>query len=113
MDKLDFQEHQKELLTRLLEVGKTKQAEYANAEDAFHNFNDGVGISMHESREALAWEYCTKHLQSVRDIIKHVDLGGVNGHPTQGLIDEKFGDIIVYMTLLHGMLTDKINKQDE
>ena len=67
----------------------------------------------HDQRGASAWEFCVKHLQSVRDIIKSVEVGGeVHGYPTQELIDEKFGDIIIYMTLLHGMLTDRINEYE-
>ena len=113
MNLKNFQDHQEDFLGKLLEVCKTKQKEYADGENAFHNFEQSGGFSLHKEREACAWEFCVKHLQSVRDIIKHVESGGVNGYPTQALIDEKFGDIIVYMTLMHGMLTDRINKYEE
>jgi hypothetical protein len=107
MDGNEFQEHQKKLLGNLLEVCRAKQKEYANNENAFHNFEEAVGISMNKERETVAWEFCVKHLQSVRDIITDIEDG--NGPPKQALIDEKFGDIIVYMTLMHGMITDRIN----
>ena len=110
MNLIQFQGHQEEFLGKLLEVCKAKQKEYADGENAFHNFEEATGMSVCNERETIAWELCVKHLQSVKDIIKHVEVGGdVNGHPTQALIDEKFGDIIVYMTLMHGMLTDRIN----
>ena len=110
MNLIQFQEHQKKFLGDLLEVCRAKQREYADGTNAFHNFEEGVGFSLSNEREAVAWEFCVKHMQSVRDIIRHVETGGdVNGHPSQALIDEKFGDIIVYMTLIHGMLTDRIS----
>ena len=103
----EFQEHQKKLLGDLLEVCRAKQREYANNKNAFHNFEEAVGISMNKERETVAWAFCVKHLQSVRDIITDIEEG--KELPTQALIDEKFGDIIVYMTLMHGMITDRIN----
>ena len=110
----EFQEHQKKFLGGLLEVCRIKQREYTDGDNAFHNFEETVGISMAKERETVAWEYSVKHLQSVRDIIKHVEVGGeVNGFPTQALLDEKFGDIIVYMTLMHGMLSDRVAKYEE
>jgi hypothetical protein len=110
MEGIEFQEHQKKLLGKLLETARTKQREYNGIDNAFHNFEDAAGMALVNERESIAWEYCVKHLQSVRDIIKHVEVGGdVNGYPTQDLIDEKFGDVIVYMTLIHGMITDRIN----
>ena len=107
MNGIEFQEHQKKLLGDLLEVCRAKQKEYANNENAFHNFEEAVGFSMGSERETVAWAFCVKHLQSVRDIITDIDKG--DELPTQALIDEKFGDIIVYMTLMHGMITDRIN----
>jgi hypothetical protein len=110
MNLKEFQEHQKSFLGELLERCRRKQREYSDGENAFHNFEDATGIAMCNERETIAWELCVKHMQSVRDIVKHVEVEGhVDHHPTQELIDEKFGDIIVYMTLMHGMLTDRIN----
>lgn len=106
----EFQEHQKKFLGDLLEVCRAKQREYASNKNAFHNFEEAVGFSMSNQRETVAWDFCVKHLQSVRDMINTVEEeGDANEHITQALIDEKFGDIIVYMTLMHGMLTDRIN----
>ena len=110
----EFQKHQEDFFNNLLVVCRKKQAEYAADGNAFHNFENSAGFSMMNERESAAWEFCVKHLQSVRDIIKSVEVGGeVHGYPTQELIDEKFGDIIVYMTLMHGMLTDRINTYEE
>ena len=114
MELIQFQEHQKEFLGKLLEVCRAKQREYADGKNAFHNFEEAVGFSTHNSREACGWEFCVKHLQSVRDIINNVDeTGTINGFADQALLDEKFGDIIVYMTLLHGMLTDRIKENEK
>lgn len=114
MNKDEFREHQKQFLGSLLERARHKQREYTDGENAFHNFEEAVGLTLCNERETVAWEYCAKHLQSVRDFIKHVEVGGdVNGHPTQEMIDEKFGDIIVYMTLMHGMLTQRITEDEQ
>lgn len=110
----EFNAHQQEFLGQLFDLTGKKSKEYNTTDDRFDHFKQAVGFSLCKEREGVAWEFCVKHLQSVRDLIKHVEDGGdVNGHPTQKMIDEKFGDIIVYMTLMHGMLTDRINKYEE
>lgn len=119
MNVKEFQEHQEQFLNKLLEVCKRKQVEYSDGKNGFHNFENATGFSMHKARESTAWEFCVKHLQSVRDIIEGVERAegalfyDQQGKLTQEVIDEKFGDIIVYMTLMHGMLTDRINQKEK
>lgn len=108
MNLSEFQKHQEELFNSLLETCRRKQAEYAANGNAFHNFENATGISLHNERESTAWEFAVKHLQSVRDIIELIEKGGL---PTQAMVDEKIGDIIVYMTLIHGMMTDRIQTE--
>jgi hypothetical protein len=59
------------------------------------------GLSFHDKPEMVAWEFATKHFQSIKDIIS----GKVPA--SQATIDEKFGDAIVYLLLMKGMLTEK------
>ena len=82
-----------------------KGREYANEENAFHNFIKAKGLSFHNCREKIAWEYSVKHLQSIKDIIQEVDKGGI---PSPSAVEEKIGDAINYLILIEAMLQDTI-----
>ncbi len=93
---------------------QTKGTEYGADKSAFHNFTEAAGnISFHSSREKVAWEYMTKHLQSIKDIISN---NGFNGIDNQGFpsrtsketIREKIGDAINYLILIEGMLLEDL-----
>ena len=56
---------------------------------------------IHDKPEMVAWEFATKHFQSIKDIIS----GKVPA--SQAAIDEKFGDAIVYLLLMKGMMTER------
>jgi hypothetical protein len=83
-----------------------KGTEYATGGDAFHNFNQAKGLSFHNSREKIAWEYSVKHLQSIKDIIELVDKGGI---PSLAAVEEKFGDAINYLILIEAMIKESIS----
>lgn len=105
MDSNKFDQLAIELLDKTKETLTTKRKEYAGDKDVFHNFEQGIKLSMHKHREAYAWELCVKHLQSVKDII-----GNVENLPSEDMIREKFGDIRAYMILMEIMLLQrKIN----
>lgn len=89
-------------------VMRAKNKEYANDSDKFHNFKASTGISFHSAPEKIAWEFMTKHLQSIKDILDHVEVGGYNGYPTEALVEEKIGDAINYLILIEGMLKERI-----
>jgi len=78
--------------------------EYSRGKDAFHNFNQAQGLSTTGTPAKVAWEFCVKHLQSLKDLLNDNE-EGVDINPE--VIDEKIGDIIVYMTLIRGMLREK------
>lgn len=103
----EFNEHQKEFFDMLIELTHEKSKEYNTTQERFDHFVEAAGFSLHNKKESIAWEFCVKHLQSVRDMIKSVEQGDTKGL-TQDRLDEKFGDIIIYMTLIHAMLSDKI-----
>lgn len=98
-------------LERAKETLTIKAGEYSTHDDRFSDFNKATGLSFHESREKVAWEYMCKHLQSIKNILNHVEIG-VNGHPTKELISEKFKDSINYLLLIEAMIVDKIDKYE-
>lgn len=93
------------------QVMMQKNKEYATDFDKFHNFKSSTGISFHSAPEKVAWEFMTKHLQSIKDMLNHVEVGGYNGHPSEAYIEEKIGDAINYLILIEGMLKERINEK--
>lgn len=96
-----FLDSQNKFLTELLERTSKKQIEYSRHQDPFHNFKKAAQLSLTENEVAVAWEFCVKHLQSLKDLIldynNEVEI-------SKDIVDEKIGDIIIYMTLIRGML---------
>lgn len=84
-----------------------KGAEYSTDNNVFHNFDESVGISFAKSPEMVAWEYMTKHLQSIRDLVE-LTQHGYMGYPSETLVNEKIGDAINYLVLIEGMLKKRI-----
>lgn len=91
------------------EVMKRKAREYADANNVFSNFEKATGLSFHNERETVLWEYMVKHLQSIKDIVNVLEVGGeVKGHFNSLLVDEKIGDAINYLLILRSMLHQRI-----
>lgn len=110
MNRKEFYSYLKFVKERTTDTLFSKGDEYNYNEGAFENFEEGVAIGLSNTREAVAWGYVTKHIQSVRAMIREVE-NGQTDHLTDKNIDEKFGDIINYMILLEAMLKEKVNKQ--
>lgn len=108
MNRVDFNNHVEDVFDRSRNVMVKKGAEYSGDAEVFHNFNNSVGISIHKTNVAVAWEYLTKHLQSVKDMITAIELDGSLGKINQSMLDEKFGDIINYFLLIEGMIKEKV-----
>lgn len=94
-----FLEAQLEDIRRKLAV---KGAEYVPGTEEvsrFHNFEIGAALNS-ESIEKTLWGFVTKHIVSLSDMVK------VNSTDYDiSVWDEKIGDVIIYMLLLHGMVT--------
>ena len=101
-----FEEHLEDVFSRTRKVLLQKRNEYAGDKDVFNNFNNATGISLHKTNTSVGWEYCVKHLQSIKDLIQEVENGNRN-NLTTSRINEKFGDVINYFILLEGMLKEK------
>lgn len=96
MDKITFNNHVQKRLEEIKTLLTSKSAEYSEVTDVHHNFKKATGLSLHNKPEQVLWEYCVKHLQSIRDIVngKEVDYSTVK---------EKTGDVIAYMLILESM----------
>jgi len=111
MNQSNFNEHVEECFERSRKVLVQKRAEYSKDKDVFHNFNNAIGISLHDTNVAVAWEYCVKHLQSIKDIIEAVETTALNLTVSKDVLSEKFGDAINYFLLIEGMLKEIIDNQ--
>lgn len=107
MRKEDFNILLKERINDIEQKLVNKREEYATGEDVFSAFKKATGISFHDCPEQLAWEYMTKHLQSIKDMIQHVAIDGYNGYPDKDLLREKFGDAINYLLLIELMMVER------
>jgi hypothetical protein len=94
-------------LNLIKQVLLSKGKEYSTDLDVFHNFKAATGLSFHEAPEKVCWEFMVKHLQSIKDILNHIEILGINDYPTREIITEKFGDAINYLVLLEGMLEER------
>lgn len=86
-----------------------KGEEYSTANNVFHNFDDSVGIAFAKSPEMVAWEYMSKHLQSIRDLVEQTQ-HGYAGFPKEEMINEKIGDAVNYLILIEGMFKQRIKE---
>lgn len=88
---------------KCLEVLNRKSEEYMRNDDKLHNFKRAgqlLGVIPEEALLGMA----TKHIVSIIDMVRDVSEGR---KVTQDLVDEKIGDVINYMVLLEGLLTER------
>ncbi|TXG79640.1 MAG: hypothetical protein E6R13_09620 [Spirochaetes bacterium] len=113
MDRPTFDQIVERRLDLIRKVLVSKGKEYSTDHDVFHNFRAATGVSFHDAPEKVAWEFMTKHLQSIKDILNHVETGGFNGHPSEALVEEKIGDAVNYLILIEGMLKERIKNENK
>ena len=102
MNREGFSEFYKDLVQEYYSRMIGKGAEYSTDEDAFDNFKTAAGILGGTQEQALLG-FVTKHIVSIRDLIIADDLDNYE------MVNEKIGDIIVYMVLLLGMIKERDN----
>jgi hypothetical protein len=107
MERNRFNEVVEKRIKLITDVLAKKGKEYSGDKDVFHNFKNATGISFHEAPEKVAWEFMTKHLMSIKDMLDKVEQNP-SQEPTQELIEEKIGDAINYLILIEGMLKERI-----
>jgi len=88
------------------DVLETKNSEYADKDDVFKAFTESLPLSFHDTKQAVAWEFMVKHLQSIKMIIEaRAKTGKI---PDQKVLEEKIGDAINYLILIEGMFKEDI-----
>lgn len=91
------------------EVLEHKNSEYADKEDVFKAFTESLPLSFHDTKQAVAWEFMVKHLQSIKMIIEAKAKSGKL--PDEKLLEEKIGDAVNYLILIEGMFKEDLQPQ--
>ena len=86
------------------DVLQSKNEEYAGQEDVFKAFTESLPLSFHDTKQAVAWEFMVKHLQSVKMIIEARSKSGKIRD--EKVLEEKIGDAINYLILIEGMFKE-------
>jgi hypothetical protein len=86
------------------DVLQSKNEEYAGQEDVFKAFTESLPLSFHDTKQAVAWEFMVKHLQSIKMIIETKAKKGKL--PDEKVLEEKIGDAINYLILIEGMFKE-------
>jgi hypothetical protein len=85
-------------------VLQRKNEEYAGKDDVFKAFTEALPLSFHDTKQAVAWEFMVKHLQSIKLIIE--ERAKTGKIPDEKLLEEKIGDAINYLILIEGMFKE-------
>lgn len=109
MTETEFEQIVKDTLNQIRETLIIKGKEYRRNGNPFHNFDEGAKITS-MSREKVLDGFMLKHVISVNDIVNDLDK---NILPKKSTIDEKIGDILIYMIIKKASLIDKINNYDK
>ena len=88
------------------DVLETKNSEYADKDDVFKAFTESLPLSFHDTKQAVAWEFMVKHLQSIKMIIEAKAKTGKI--PDEKMLEEKIGDAINYLILIEGMFKEEM-----
>lgn len=92
-------------LRKIKEILFIKAKEYIREDNPFHNMDCAANDLNKEPEDALVG-MAIKHWISIKDMINDLYEGKV---PTEAVIDEKFGDWIVWMILLEGLFKRRLN----
>jgi hypothetical protein len=96
-------------LNSIRETLLVKGKEYRRNNNPFHNFDIGAQRSG-LIREKVLDGFLLKHEISIADITNDLAEGKL---PTIKVLDEKFGDNIIYLILKMASIIDKIEENDE
>lgn len=104
-----FDEIVDEVCKQITDTLKIKAKEYRRNNNPFHNFDIGSQKSG-LIREKVLDGFLLKHEISIADITN--DLVDTK-LPTKELLDEKFGDNIIYLILKKASIIDRIEEYEE
>jgi len=106
-----FQEVVEEQLDNIRNTLVIKAKEYSRNNDPLHNFNVGTKQSVTgETREEVIWGMARKHWISIQDIRADIKAGKL---PSKATLDEKFGDMLVYLLIEKASIINKIENHGE
>lgn len=103
-----FDEVVDEALEQIRFVLKFKAKEYRRNQNPFHNFDIGAQRSG-LIREKVLDGFLLKHEISIADMTNDLVEGKL---PTKELLDEKFGDNIIYLIIKKASIIDKIESNE-
>ena len=103
MNRQEFNKELDKLLDSIRQRFKVKGDEYATEESVFANFDKGGRVTGLPP-EIVLDGYLTKHYVSYRDMLDCIYSGF---RPSNELIDEKLGDIILYFILQKIMMENQ------
>ena len=106
MNPQEFDRIMDERITQCVATLSTKEGEYSQGGDRFHNFKRAAEIVGSTPERALIG-MANKHLVSVLDIIDNLDRGYL---AEKALWNEKIGDLLNYLLLLDGMLQERYGR---
>lgn len=89
-------------LEQIKELLINKGKEYRRNNNPYHNFERGAALSSN-SREDVLQGFLLKHLISVEDMRKDINIGTFQ---TVEKIEEKYNDIIVYFLIEKAMMLE-------
>tara|TARA_B100000902_G_C27182464_1_gene849661 strand:- start:345 stop:659 length:315 start_codon:yes stop_codon:yes gene_type:complete len=99
----DFNKLLESRFKKTRETYSRKMNEYATDLDVFQSFKEGVGFSFQDTPEGVAWNYASKHFESIKNIISKIP----NEIPSHELVDEKIGDAINYLIIIEGLIKER------
>ncbi len=105
----EFEKIVEERIEKTKHLMLVKAKEYVRNNDRFHNFNRTAEMNRETPTRALHG-MLSKHLVSYLDILDDIDKGKM---PSEEIVNEKFGDIIVYFHLQEALIKTKIDKNKE
>lgn len=101
MNPKEFEKIRDRRVKKMVEVSEEKRRVYATPDDEFYNLRRSAKIT--NTDIATTWKVkMAKQLTTVLDMLE----GRIT--PTQELIDEKLGDVCVYMIIAEGILREKM-----
>lgn len=108
-DELEFDALVEETLQQIRETLIVKGKEYRRNNNPYHNFEVGAR-KKNITREKALDGMLLKHEISIEDITNDLDRGVL---PTEAMVNEKFGDNLVFLIIKKAMFIDRILKSNE
>jgi hypothetical protein len=107
MTEQEFDKVIEDTLESLKQTLLVKGKEYRRNNNPFHNFDTG-SLMTGLLREKILDGFMLKHEISVKDMVDDIAQGIL---PSEEVVEEKFGDILIYTLIKKASILDRINKQ--